>query len=137
MKTTKKKINKISKKELLTRYRDFMTVGSLKKFIEEHKVPDNARVMIQRVEDVYYEKHGWGVLLKEGECWWNCKIFNDKMKKEIKLRKSKKHKTQYSKIKDPKKYIAQLTDDMKEQYHPAWSCVGYKDKDFLFIDLHY
>ena len=130
----------LTKKELLARFRDkshYMTVKDLKEFIEKYKIPDKALVMIQRVEDVYYNEHHWGVHLKEGDHYWSCKNFNKKMEKEIKLRKSKKYKTQYSKIKDPKKYIFPLNDEMKEQYTPAWSCVGYKDKDFLFIDLHY
>lgn len=161
MKTTKKKINKISKKELLTRYRDFMTVGSLKEFIEKYNVPDTAKILVQRVEDKYYDgvdisgfsgcdttkngiypkgskASGWGVYLKPGYWHGSHERMNKKMLQEIKRRKAGK-KPQFPKIKDPKKYMVGLTDDLKEQYHPAWCCVGYKDdiKDFLFIDLHY
>jgi hypothetical protein len=86
----------------------FLTVGDLKKFIDENKLPDNAVVMIQRVEDVYYEKHGWGQYLKAGN--GARKYF----------------------------YSDEYIEETMEKYHPAFSCVQYKDdKDILFIDLHY
>ena len=45
----------------------YLTVGELKKFLEETNLPDNSPVLIQRVEDFYYEKWGWGVYMKENE----------------------------------------------------------------------
>ena len=61
---TNKKINVI---EDLSRYEDYLTVGRLKKFLENNPdLPDDALVLTQRVEDVYYEENGWGVVLKEG-----------------------------------------------------------------------
>ena len=88
-------------------YQDYLNVGELKDFIKKHNIPDNSRVLVQRIEDVYYEKHNWGVHLKEGE----------------------------NAFKDDK---GDLVKESLEQYHPAWSCVKYKDEDnILFIDLHY
>jgi len=55
-----------SKKELNS-YEHYLTVGGLKEFCDKHKLPDSAKVVIQRVEDVYYEEYGWGVYLKECE----------------------------------------------------------------------
>ena len=50
--------------EDLSKYKDYLTVGKLKKFLEEHpELPDDANVLIQRVEDRYYEKNGWVVVL--------------------------------------------------------------------------
>jgi hypothetical protein len=60
-------IKKITKEELTNRYQDYLTVGDLKNFLNKHNLPDNAKVVVQRVEDIYYEKHNWGVYLKEGE----------------------------------------------------------------------
>jgi hypothetical protein len=41
-------------------------------------------------------------------------------------------------IEDPEKYIQELNDELKDQYHPIWSPVLYMDdKDILFLDLHY
>ena len=60
-------IKEISKEDL-KQYVCYLTVGELKKCLNESNLKDDALVMIERVEDVYYEKHGWRVYLKEGEC---------------------------------------------------------------------
>lgn len=58
---------KMSKNELKS-YRDkALNVGRLKKFIEDHELTDDAIIMIQRIEDRYYEKFGWTSYLKKGE----------------------------------------------------------------------
>lgn len=51
-------IKEITKQELEDKYADFLTVGRLKKFIEEHNLTDDAKVLIQRVEDVYLKEEG-------------------------------------------------------------------------------
>tara|TARA_R110000822_G_scaffold150128_1_gene289230 strand:+ start:20 stop:325 length:306 start_codon:yes stop_codon:yes gene_type:complete len=58
--------NEISKEELTNEYDHYLTVGGLKRFLDKHDLPESAKVVVQRVEDVYYEKHNWGVYLKEG-----------------------------------------------------------------------
>lgn len=60
-------LKEITKEELKNSYEDFLTVGDLKEFLYKHNFPNDTKILIQRVEDVYYEKHGWGVYLKEGE----------------------------------------------------------------------
>jgi hypothetical protein len=40
-------------------------------------------------------------------------------------------------VDDPSKHIHELTDDLKDQYHPAFCCVKYTDDDNLYLDLHY
>tara|TARA_R110001632_G_scaffold1618_4_gene7109 strand:+ start:484 stop:786 length:303 start_codon:yes stop_codon:yes gene_type:complete len=59
-------LKKISKEEL-DNYDDYLTVGDLKEFLYKHSLPNSSKVVIQRVEDVYYDKHQWGVYLKEDE----------------------------------------------------------------------
>lgn len=49
-------------KEFKEKHEHYLTVGTLKKYLEEY--PDHALVVAQRVEDVYYEKHGWTTLKK-------------------------------------------------------------------------
>lgn len=130
---TNKKINVI---EDLSRYGDYLTVGRLKKFLENNPdLPDDALVLTQRVEDVYYEEHGWGVVLKEGYPYHMTKTANIRMEEEIRRRKNGEH-PKYD-MEDPSALIMELTDDLKEQYHPAWSCLKYKDDNNLYIDLHY
>jgi hypothetical protein len=60
-------VDKITKDELINSYEHNLTVGRLKHFLNHYNLPDHAKVVVQRVEDVYFEKHHWGVYLKEGE----------------------------------------------------------------------
>lgn len=120
-------------------YRHNLTVGGLKKSIEDYGIPDEAKVVIQRIEDVYYDRHGWGVMLKEGEQYHNAIQMNESMKEEI-SRRERGEEPEYPGIDDPTEYICEDEDflkNLKDQYHPAWCVAGYKDRDFLFIDLHY
>jgi hypothetical protein len=122
--------------EDLSSYKDYLTVGKLRKYLEQHpELPDDANVLIQRVEDKYYEKNGWGVVLKEGYHYQMNKTHNIRMEEEIRRRKNGEH-PKYE-TEDPSKHIVELDDAMKEQYHPAFSCLKYKDDDNLYIDLHY
>jgi hypothetical protein len=49
--------NKPNRKEILRS--GYMTVGDLKKFIKENRIPDDALILYQRIEDVYFKKYGW------------------------------------------------------------------------------
>jgi hypothetical protein len=73
-------MTELSLQELKERYKDFGTVGRLIEFIEEHKIPMNAKILVQRVEDVYYDKYNWSVVLKKGESWHNMNRFNEDLK---------------------------------------------------------
>ena len=118
------------------KYKDYLTVGRLRKFLEQNpELPDDSLVLIQRVEDMYYEKGGWGVVLKEGHYYNMVKTNNVRMQEEIQRRKNGEH-PKYE-MEDPSKYITELTDEWKEQYHPAWTCLRYRDDNNLYIDLHY
>lgn len=122
--------------EDLSKYKDYLTVGKLKKFLEEHpELPDDANVLIQRVEDRYYEENGWGVVMKEGYWYHAISDKNKEMEDEI-LRRENGEEPQYD-LEDPSKFITELNDGYKEQYHPAFCCLRYKDDDNLYIDLHY
>ena len=46
-----------------------LTVGDLRKFLETHNPPDDAIVLVERVEDIYFEKHGWKTVEKEFDVW--------------------------------------------------------------------
>lgn len=131
---TDKKINEI--KDLKGNYEYYLTIGKLRKFLQEHpELPDDALVLSQRVEDVYYEQHGWGVVLKEGDHYNTVKTHNIRMEEEIYRRKNGEH-PKYD-IEDPSQYIQELTDDLKDQYHPVFSCTKYKDDENLYLYLHY
>ena len=54
---------RIIKKEDLCKHS--LTAGELLDFIHDNHIPYSAPVMIQRIEDAYYKRNGWGVLLKD------------------------------------------------------------------------
>ena len=146
--------------EYLKKY-DGLTVGRLRKFLNDNNLPDDAKVLVQRVEDSYYEGSdisgmggcretedgiyppgskaaGWKVILKKGEFYHDRLEFNKKMLDEIE-RRNKGEKPHYS-MEDPALYISteEELESMKEQYSPAWSYVRYKDdQNNLYLDLHY
>lgn len=52
----------MTSQEAKNKYSYHLTVGELKKQLE--KYPDDALVVAQRVEDKYYEQHGWETINK-------------------------------------------------------------------------
>ena len=52
----------MTSKEFKDKHKHYLTVGQLKKQLEDY--PDDALVVAERVEDVYYEEHGWQTLKK-------------------------------------------------------------------------
>ena len=42
-----------------------LTVGDLKKFIWDNKIPDSAIVLTEIVVDVYFKEHGWEKINKK------------------------------------------------------------------------
>lgn len=60
-----KKITEQELKELPNHFA--LTVGDLLKFIEKNNIPKDAKILVERIEDVYFLKHGWDVYLEEGE----------------------------------------------------------------------
>ena len=60
------KLPKVLTREDLASYSNNLTVGDLKKFIEEQGIPDDAKVMIQRVEDKYFENNETSVKTYKG-----------------------------------------------------------------------
>jgi hypothetical protein len=128
-------MNKLSKNDLKARHHG-LTVGDLRKFLMDHpEISDDQPVLIERVEDIYFQKHGWGVYLKEGEVYHNMLSFNENMRNEID-RRGRGEEPEYG-MEDPSMYIKEPSEEDMNQYVPAWCCVKYKDDDALFIDLHY
>jgi len=112
----------------------YLTVGRLEKFIKEHELTPDSIVVVQRVEDFYYEQNKWGVYLKEGEAAHSCKSWNEDITGEYLDAK------RYPRLagKELKPFTEQQIKQSMEQYQPVWSCVRYNDdKDVLFLDLHY
>jgi hypothetical protein len=77
----------MTSQEAKNKYVHYLTVGRLKE--ELAKYSDDALVVAQRVEDVYYERHGWKTIDKPDPLytdhhqqytpvWGICHYFDDK-----------------------------------------------------------
>lgn len=123
-------------KDDIKKYSHHLTVGRLKEFLDEHNLPDDAIVMVQRIEDRYFENNNWSVYLKEGEEYHNAIKWN----KDIDSKKYH-NKNDYPNMKHPeklKKFSKKELEEMKDQYFHLFCPVYYKDdKDILFLNAHY
>jgi hypothetical protein len=146
-------MREITREELLS-YRT-LTVGDLKKFIEEYKLSDDALIVVEIVDDKYFNggcdisgcssikddelvvlpegtrSSEWGVYLKNGEHSHSLESYNEKLK----------DKENYPDL-SGEPISQEEINKAKVRYHPVWSPVGYKingevEKDILYLDLHY
>lgn len=100
-----------------------MTVGYLKKFLEEFNIPDDAVIFTERVEDNYYKPgKGWqeNSVFKEGEVYNDMKEYKDAcyLMQEVNI-------------------TDEELESFKTQYTAIWSPVKYDDDDNLYLNLHY
>jgi len=127
-------MRKLSRKELFD-MNHYLTVGDLKKFLRDNPdITDDAPVVVERIQDIYFKDNGWGVYLKEGESYYGKIELNSDMKDEIERRR-KGEEPEYS-MEDPSLYIEEVSENDMVQYIPSWSCVKYSDENILFIDLN-
>ena len=128
----------LSKEEIENRFKDHLTIGDLKKWLDKNSdLPDDSKVLIQRVDDRYFKNNQWGVYLKDGETVYNQLNFNNDMREEIERRENGEE-SEYPAIEYPSNLITEITDDLREQYFPAWCCVRYSDEEkIMFIDAFY
>src|SRR5688572_3452536 len=117
-------MGEIDKKRLLS-YREshYLTWGQLKEFAKKHNISDNALVVVERVEDIYFKKHNWDVYAKETQQSLNAQNHNNHVNKGKWAGRL---------------FTEQEILDFKTKYHPAWSPVFYpEDPEVLFLDIHY
>jgi hypothetical protein len=129
------KAKDITLEELKT-YDTYGTVGELLEFIKRHNIPMDAKILAQRVEDKYFEKHGWGSVKKQGDEYYSIKRLVDKAKSGEFSDKDRYPKMTQGMIDDILVYEKELSNTLDE-YHPIWCPVKYKDDDNLYLDLHY
>lgn len=115
-------------------YKTGLTVGRLKEILYKYNGPLDGKVLIERVEDRYYEQNNWGVVYVEGEHYNNAVDFNKKLTGEF------LNKEEYPDFK-PDNYKVATKEELKvylEQFHPAWCASKFPNDDSnLYIYLHY
>lgn len=151
--------NIITKKDLKS-YRSgcYLTVGQLKKFVYDNNISDDAIVLLERVEDSYFDgsdisgcsgckdtengifppgskANGWSVYLKNGEQYYYGIEWNQKVDSDYYLDNEEYHNFNTNML---VKYTEEELEMMKDQYHIAFCCTIEEDnKDILFIKAHY
>lgn len=115
----------LTKEEVLDYPKYYSTVGDLKKFLLFNNIPDDAPILVQRVEDSYYEDLGWKTYKKEAEASEALKRLNNLIdNNEVEW-------------KGPK-FTEEQIKNARTEYTPVWCPVFYKeDPEILFLDLHY
>lgn len=91
---------------------DCLTIGKLRELLVKYNLPDDGKVLVERVEDYYFEENNWGVVYKNSKSFTFGEMING------------------------------LSEDEKrtflDQFHPAWYASKFKDDDKnLYICLHY
>jgi len=123
-----------TKEELktLTTKHHYLTVGDLKKAIAD--LDDSVPVIVERVEDKYYETGGWKVYKTEN-------MFTHFLRKNNELIISGEYfnEDNYPDLKPENVVLAteEEINDAKDQFHPAFCANASLEKDLLFIHLHY
>lgn len=124
----------ITSKEL-NKNSNYFTVGQLKEWIEKYNIPDSACILMQRVEDNYFEKHNWETIKKEGYWYHILKRHNKRIDEGYFLNKEN-----FPNIKGDEEFLKKYSDkemeEIKDEYYPCFSPVFY-DNEFLYLDAHY
>lgn len=129
---TSKLPREIRKEDLSSRYREYLTVKELREMLE--KYPDDAKILVQRIEDMYFQKYNWGVVFKEGDATRMTREFNEKLRDG-----TLSNKEEYPEL-ESERYRETTEEEMRiyhEQYHPVWCVVEYPNDENLYLDLHY
>lgn len=49
----------------LNKYEHYSTVQELLDFIEKNNIDKNSKILVQRIEDMYYEQYNWTTIKKD------------------------------------------------------------------------
>ena len=108
-----------------------MTIKELREAIAN--LPDDGEVYVERIEDFYFEKHGWSVKKIEGEAYHRYIQWNKDIDSGIYFDNEN-----YPNIKPGmlKKVTEEELEASKEQYIDTHCCINYDGKN-LYITSHY
>lgn len=144
--------------DLINKYKDFYTVGQLLEYIIKYNIPMDAKILMQRVEDRYFEgidtsgmcgqledgsygslplgskAKGWETFRIEGENSAFMRNLNERIDSG-----EFNDKEEYPDIKPENliKFTEEDIDKVKDEYYPCWSPVYYENEKHLFLDAHY
>lgn len=139
-------------KEEIERFRKHsFTFGALKKFMMDNNIPDDTLVMVERVEDVYYEggcdisgirgcpdtpdgifpegsrASEWGVYLVKDITYLSASHYNEC------IDNPEKYPEMVGKTKIPDEELKTYMN----QFHPSQACSYIEEDNILLIHVHY
>jgi hypothetical protein len=125
-------------KEIKEKWQHYATVGDLLEFIYKNNISRDAKILLQRVEDVYFNEHHWTTINKEGENYHYAKNFNDELLEGKYENKDEYPEFDINKIKPLEgEKLNKFLEDSKDKYYACWSPVKYSNDDNLYLDAHY
>ena len=119
-------------------YKHSTTVGELLKHIKDNNIPDDAKILVERVTDFYYDKNNWQTFKKPNFIYGQAEQWNKDIDSGKYLDKE-----QYPNIipeKHLNKYSEEDLESLKSEYTVVWSPVlftGEDEEKHLFLNLHY
>jgi len=117
-------------REELSKYKGSLTVGKLKELLNEYELSDDALVLVERVEDTYFENHHWKVYPIRS---WHCA---NMIRYNESLAAGEFDDVPEEDRRAP--FTEEELDSMDSQYHPAhWASTRKEHPDLLFISMHY
>lgn len=132
----------------------YVDLSDIIEYCEKYKVPNDARIFYQRIEDSYFEPKivggknfpekkldGWKTLKIESETYYNAIDYNKNVEKGQLVREGKLDKDEVGRYFWDESYGAKkidLNDDkLLDQYIEASTIMYDREKNVLLITAHY
>jgi len=113
--------------EIKNEWKHYFTVGQLRELLANKDIPDDAKIFIQRVEDVYFEQYSWGTVKIEGDECYSQRRLIEKAKPGGEFHNKEEYpnmtEERINEILESEKTI----DELRDEYVAAWW--GFKRKD--------
>lgn len=103
----------------------YLTVGELRKSIEG--LSDDALVLSQRIEDIYFESHNWKVVRKSND--WTSEYLE---KGDHFISADEEDYENPETV-----YSREFYESLKDEFVPVWCSVKYDGDANLYLHLHY
>lgn len=115
-----------------------LKMSDLRDFVNKNpQIPGDTMVVVERVEDRYFENHGWHVYDHPGWFYNTYLSFNNSMDEENERRKMGE-KPEFGEIEYPleNKFTEDDLEGSKEQFFRAWDISNLNNK-IVLIHNHY
>jgi len=113
------------------------TVGEFLKFVEENNIPMDAPILYQRIEDVYFENHGWRGKMMKSEAYHKAARHNADVDSG-KYRNQEEYPNMTPEAYE--KFAIKVSDaemeNLKDEYVEVFTTVLY-DKEHVYFTAHY